>query len=103
MRDCKLGFYSVSKHALLAASDSMRLELNNLKNTKIRITTISPGLIDTPLFKTSNLSEEILERIDTKMEKLTTQDIAETIIYILSIPYRINVSDIIIRATGSSF
>lgn len=103
MGDCKLGLYSVSKHALVAATETMRLELNNLRNKKIRVTSLSPGLIDTSLFKSSQLPESILNRIDTKMEKLTTQDIADVIIYILSMPYRINVSELIIRATGSSF
>lgn len=103
MGDCHLGLYSSSKHALKAATEVMRLELNKLKNKKIRVTSISPGLIETPLFRSSNLSNEILSQIDSKIEKLTTQDIVDVIIYVLSLQYRINVSELIIRATGSSF
>lgn len=103
MGDCKLGLYSVSKHALVAATETLRFELNNLKNKKVRVTSISPGLIDTSLFKSSQLPETFLNRIDTKIEKLTTQDIVDVCIYVLSMPYRINVSELIIRATGSSF
>lgn len=103
MGDCNLGLYSVSKHALVAATETLRFELNNLKNKKVRVTSISPGLIDTSLFKSSQLPETVLNRIDTKIEKLTTQDIVDVCIYVLSMPYRINVSELIIRATGSSF
>lgn len=103
MGDCKLGLYATSKHALAAATETMRLELNNLMNKRVRVTSISPGLIDTSLFRSSHLAAPILNKIDTKMEKLTTQDIADVIIYVLSMPYRINVSELIIRATGSSF
>lgn len=103
MGKCMLGLYATSKHALVAATESMRLELNSMKNKNIRVTSISPGVIDTPLFKTSNLPESFLKLIDTTTEKLEPQDIADTVIYILSLPHRINVSELIIRATGSTF
>lgn len=103
MGKCKLGLYASSKHALAAATESMRLELNNMKNKNIRVTSISPGLINTTLFKTSNLSDEILKQMESKIEKLAPQDIADTVIYILSQPNRINISELIIRATGSTF
>lgn len=103
MGKCKLGFYATSKHALVAATESMRLELNSMKNKNIRVTSISPGVINTTLFKTSKLPNDFLKQIDTKMEKLEPQDIADTVIYILSLPHRINVSELIIRAIGSNF
>lgn len=103
MGKCKLGFYAASKHALVAATETMRLELNSMGNKNIRITSISPGLINTSLFSTSNLPENFLNQIEIKMEKLEPQDIADTIIYILTLPHRINISELIIRATGSTF
>jgi NADP+-dependent farnesol dehydrogenase len=103
MGACKLGLYTPSKHAITATAELLRLELNQTNNKKVRVTNISPGLIDTPLFTSSNLSERIVENIKNKMEKLETQDIADTIIYILSLPHRIHVADIVLRATGSTF
>lgn len=81
----------------------MRLELNSMKNKKIRVTSISPGLINTTLFKSSNLPDEVLKQVESKIEKLEPQDIADAVIYVLSLPHRINVSELIMRATGSSF
>ncbi|KAG5682642.1 hypothetical protein PVAND_011981 [Polypedilum vanderplanki] len=103
MGSCKLGMYSTSKHAITATTELLRLELNQINNKKVRVTNISPGLIDTSLFTTSNLSKEIVESIKNKMEKLETQDIADTVVYVLSQPYRIHINDIILRATGSTF
>jgi NADP+-dependent farnesol dehydrogenase len=103
MGNCQLGFYSPSKHALTAAIETMRCELNNMGNRNIRVTSISPGVIDTSLFKTSKLPEQILQQIESNMKKLKAQDIADAVVYVLSLPYRINISELMIRATGSSF
>lgn len=99
----RLGLYIPSKFALTAATEIMRLELNGMNNKNIRVTSISPGLIDTPLFKTSKLPQQVVDHIEDKVEKLKTEDIADVIIYVLSVPYRINISEIILRATGSTF
>ncbi|XP_070508613.1 farnesol dehydrogenase-like [Chironomus tepperi] len=99
----RLGLYIPSKFAVTAATEIMRLELNGMNNKNIRVTSISPGLIDTSLFKTSKLPQHVVDHIEEKMEKLSTEDIADVIVYVLSVPYRINISEIILRATGSSF
>ena len=99
----RLGLYIPSKFAVTAATEIMRLELNGMNNKNIRVTSVSPGLIDTPLFKSSKLPQHVVDHIDEKMEKLTTEDIADVIVYVLSVPYRINISEIILRATGSTF
>lgn len=103
MGKCKLGLYTSSKYAITSATELMRIELNSENNKKIRVSSISPGLIDTPLFKSSNLPTTILEHMEEKMEKLKTEDISDMIIFVLSMPYRINISELIIRATGSTF
>lgn len=99
----RLGLYIPSKFAVTAATEIMRLELNGMNNKNIRVTSISPGLIDTSLFRTSKLPQHIVDHIEDKMEKLKTEDIADVIVYVLSVPYHINISEIILRATGSSF
>jgi NADP+-dependent farnesol dehydrogenase len=103
MGDCKLGVYFATKHAITASTELMRLELNNLKNRKVRVTSISPGLVDTNLFETSNLSENVLAQLTKKMEKLKVNDISDVVIYALSLPQRVNISELVIRATGCQF
>ena len=39
----------------------------DLKNSKIRVNAISPGPIDTPLFNSSNLTEEEIEQIKANL------------------------------------
>lgn len=99
----KLGMYIPSKFALTAAAEVMRLEINDMNNKKVRVSNVSPGIIDSCLFRNSNLPEPVVEHIEEKTEKLKTEDIADTIIYILSTPNYVNISDITLRATGSTF
>jgi NAD(P)-dependent dehydrogenase (short-subunit alcohol dehydrogenase family) len=76
--------YSASKSALVGMARSMAVDL---ASKKIRVNCILPGTTDTPLIRTSNVTEdELLE--NTKKFPLkrygTPEDMAYAIIYLLS-------------------
>lgn len=75
--------YSATKFAVRAISTGLEKEL---ARTGVRVTNISPGMVDTPLAGNWN---------DRK--KLTTQDIANAIIYALKQPDYVNVNEITVR------
>lgn len=94
------GVYNGTKFAVTATADVMRLELNMMKNRKVRVTNISPGVIGTNLFKDSKMSNQAIHDF-TAGPILTAKDISDTVVYLLTTPYTVNINNIIMRATGA--
>lgn len=59
-----LSVYNATKAAIRSFARSWSVDL---KNSKIRVNAISPGPIDTPLFNSSNLTEEEIEQIKANL------------------------------------
>ena len=74
--------YSATKHAVTAMAESARQELND---TGVRVTSIEPGMVDTPFF--DNPVKDALE----------SDDIARAIMYAVSQPPHVDVNEILIR------
>ena len=87
------GVYCASKHALFAISESIRTELPD----KVRVTTISPGSVNTPFIdKTTN--EEMLKQYkDYFAAGLPVGVIADQIVHVIEMPMGTNISEIVIR------
>lgn len=100
-QDMQVGIYPSTKYAITAATDVMRQELIRLKNRKVRVTSISPGLVNTNLFSAAGIPQETIEAAAADTTFLEPEDIGETIVYLLSVPYHISIHEITIRATGS--
>jgi NADP-dependent 3-hydroxy acid dehydrogenase YdfG len=87
------GVYCATKHALIAISDSLRLELPD----KLRVTTISPGSVDTP-FINSTSNEQMLEQYkDYFAAGLRPEMIAKQILHAIESSEGGVISEIIIR------
>lgn len=95
------GVYPATKFAITATSEAMRQELLIKKNKKVRVTSVSPGLVDTNIYKSINIPQHVLEMM--KAEMLKPEDIADTICYLLSLPYSVNVNEITVRAAGANY
>jgi NADP-dependent 3-hydroxy acid dehydrogenase YdfG len=74
--------YSATKHAVTAMAESARQELND---TGVRVTSIEPGMVDTPFF--DNPVSNALE----------PDDIARAVIYAVGQPPHVDVNEILIR------
>jgi NADP-dependent 3-hydroxy acid dehydrogenase YdfG len=77
--------YSVTKHAVTAMGEAARQEL---EGSGVRVTLIEPGMVDTPFFdnRPSNALVDI--------------DIARAVLYALSQPPHVDVSEMLIRPIG---
>ena len=83
--------YSASKHAVLGFAKSLMLEV---RKDNIRVITICPGSVDTPLIRTQGMLSPNIDRI------LQPEDVAETVLAALALPERALVSELDVRPTN---
>lgn len=97
---CSYNIYAASKFGVTATNEVLRQELtcSEYKN-KIRVTSISPGEVKTEMVEASSFKGSVDEYF-ASVALLLPEDIAEAVIYILSTPLRVNVTELTIRPTG---
>ncbi len=94
------GFYAPTKFAVRAITDSLRYELKS-SHSPIQVSSISPGFVDTPLLdQYFKGRKEELERTRASMTMLSPQDIAKSVLHILSSPTHVEIGDISLRSVG---
>lgn len=74
--------YSATKHAVTALAESARQDLND---TGVRVTSIEPGMTDTPFFD------------DRPKNALEPDDIARAVLFAVQQPPHVDVNEILIR------
>lgn len=80
--------YSASKWAVTAAGEALRQELRQMhENTRIRVTVVEPGMVDTPFFDQRPGPDNALHE----------DDIARAIMFALDQPERVDVNELLIR------
>jgi NADP+-dependent farnesol dehydrogenase len=97
----QIGIYPATKYAVTATTEVMRRELVNMNNKKIRITSLSPGLVKTNIVKNAGISEET-EASFFQHPFIYPEDIADNVAYLLSTPSHVNIAEITIRPTGGN-
>jgi NADP-dependent 3-hydroxy acid dehydrogenase YdfG len=87
------GIYCATKHAVLAISESLKIE----HGKDLRVTTISPGSVNTPFIHVTT-NEALLKEYVPNFEKgLSPFDIAGQISHAIHAPKGVNISEIIVR------
>lgn len=87
------GVYCATKHALIAVSESLRMELGG----KIRVTSISPGAVNTA-FIDQTTNEDLLTDLKPYFkDSLDPDDIANQIAMVVNTPDHTMISEVIIR------
>lgn len=92
--------YAASKHGVTATNEILRQELicSEYKD-KIRVTSLSPGEVKTDMVEVSGYKGSVEEYFKS-VPSLLPEDISEGVVYILSTPFRVNVTELTIRPTG---
>ena len=78
--------YSCTKHAVTAMAEALRQDLNG---TGVRVTSIEPGMVDTPFFE-KGAGEGALH----------SDDIARAVLYAVSQPAHVDVNQMLVRPTA---
>ena len=90
--------YCATKYAVWAISEGLRQESKN-----IRVTTISPGVVETELG--SDITDDAAKGGLQELRKtaLTSDAIARSVLFAVSQPDDVDVNEVIVRPTASAF
>ena len=92
--------YCATKFAVRALSESLRTDL---LGTDIRVSLISPGMVETEFSKVRyHGNEQSAKSVYQGLQPLTGEDIAETIYFAASAPKHVNISEIIVMPTAQA-
>lgn len=92
------GVYSASKFAVRALTEGLRQELR-AANSRIRISAISPGYVETEFAEKYHQSAEQAQAVYSQFPVLQPVDIANAVAYVLAQPAHVQVHDLLIRPT----
>lgn len=85
------GIYSATKASIDIIAETLRLEVQ----PEIRVTTVSPGVVDTDFFKNIISGTQTSESIG--WGALTPDDIANAVFYAIDQPHNVAINNIVIR------
>jgi len=98
--NAKFGPYAVTKAAVTGLVDALRLEL---APRGVRVTSIAPGLVDTPIYDDLPGFAAVRQKLQEQVpEWLSPEDVAETIVWVLSRPRNVVVTELTVMPTGQA-
>ena len=93
--------YGATKGAIHKVCRDLRQELHG---TGVRVTEINPGRVISEFYNVAIDDKDMLDKVtDTKSEELTAADIADAIVYCVSAPWRVNISQMEIMPTEQTY
>jgi NADP-dependent 3-hydroxy acid dehydrogenase YdfG len=98
--NAKFGPYAVTKAAVTGLVDALRLEL---APRGVRVTSIAPGLVDTPIYDDLPGFGAVRQKLHEQVPQwLSAEDVAETIVWVLSRPRNVVVTELTVMPTGQA-
>ena len=91
--------YCASKHAVLAITEGMRIDLNEYG---IKVGAVNPGLVETEFSKVRFKGDKIADNVYKGFKALQAEDIAEIIYFVISRPYHVNIADLLVFPTAQA-
>lgn len=92
--------YCATKHAVDALTEGMRMDLNPYG---IRVGAIHPGMVETEFSEVRFKGDvERAAQVYTGFDVLQPEDIADTILFVVSRPAHVNIADLMILSTAQA-
>ena len=91
--------YCASKHAVIAISEGMRIDLNPFG---IKVSTINPGLVETEFSKVRFKGDAIADSVYKGFKALQPEDIADIIYFTITRPNHVNIADLLVFPTAQA-
>lgn len=91
--------YCGSKHAVLAITEGMRIDLNPFG---IKVTAINPGLVETEFSEVRFKGGEQADSVYKGYKALQAEDVAEVIYFAVSRPAHVNIADVLMFCTAQA-
>jgi 3-hydroxy acid dehydrogenase / malonic semialdehyde reductase len=93
------GVYCATKAAVRAITEGLRMDL---MGTGVRVTNIAPGMVDTEFSDVRMGSKEAARKVYHGMTPLSSQDIADAIVWCLERPSHVNIQEMILFPTDQA-
>jgi NADP-dependent 3-hydroxy acid dehydrogenase YdfG len=94
----KFGAYAMTKSAVEQLVEALRLEL---APRGVRVSSVSPGLVDTPIYDKLDGFSEARAKLRTQVpDWLSSEDVADAVVWILSRPANVVVSELVVMPKG---
>lgn len=91
--------YCASKHAVLALTEGMRIDLNPYG---IKVSAINPGLVETEFSEVRFKGDTKANEVYKGYNALQAEDIAEIIYFTISRPAHVNIADLLVFPTAQA-
>lgn len=91
--------YCGSKHAVLAITEGMRIDLNPFG---IKVSAINPGLVETEFSKVRFKGDPIANNVYKGYKALQPEDIADVIHFAVTRPAHVNIADVLMFCTAQA-
>ncbi|APX99043.1 SDR family NAD(P)-dependent oxidoreductase [Lacinutrix venerupis] len=91
--------YCASKHAVVALTEGMRIDLNPYG---IKVAAINPGLVETEFSQVRFKGETIADNVYKGYKALQPEDVADVIYFAISRPPHVNIADVLMFCTAQA-
>lgn len=91
--------YPATKFGVTALTEVLRQELNYLKDQRVKVSSISPGLVKTEIIAASGHPESAAE-IFQRTPHLQPEDVADAVLFALGTPPTVQVHELTIKPVG---
>lgn len=91
--------YCASKHAVLAITEGMRIDLNPFG---IKVGSINPGMVETEFSQVRFKGDAVADNVYKGFKALQAKDVAEIIYFAVSRPPHVNIADLLVFPTAQA-